>query len=88
MDTLDVKLMDTKIQLFLNSLDIIAESIFENFVELATFMTINASFGSQKFNKGPGGRPKRAQSIRFSKENSLLNWDCVSDFPNSLLNGK
>ena len=49
-----------------NSLDIFAESIFENFVELATFMTINASFESpvytppresQKFNKGPGGRP-------------------------------
>ena len=66
MDTLDVKLRDTKIQPFLNSLDIFAESIFENFVELATFMTINASFespvytpprGSQKFNKGPGGRP-------------------------------
>ena len=66
MDTLDVKLRDTKIQPFLNSLDIFAESIFENFVELATFMTINASFESpvytppresQKFNKGPGGRP-------------------------------
>lgn len=66
MDTLDVKLMDTKIQLFLNSLDIFTESIFENFVELATFMTINASFespvytpprGSQKFIKGPGWRP-------------------------------
>ena len=66
MDTLDVKLMDTKILLFLNSLDIFAESIFENFVELATFMTINASFespvytpprGSHKFNKGPSGRP-------------------------------
>ena len=46
MDTLDVKLMDTKIPLFLNSLDIFAESIFWNFVELSTFMTINASFES------------------------------------------
>ena len=31
---------------------------------------------------------KRAQSIRFSKENSLLNWDCVSDFLISLLSEK
>ena len=31
---------------------------------------------------------KRAQSIRFSKENSLLNLDCVSDFLISLLNEK
>ena len=61
MDTLYVKLKDTKIQPFLNSLDIFAESIFENFVELETIMTIEASFESldytpvvQKFNKGPG----------------------------------
>ena len=98
MDTLYVKLMDTKIQPFLNSLDIFAESIFENFVELATFMTINASFespvytpprGSQNSMKVPDVRAsngsartlnaqnildlKRTQSIRFSKENSLLN---------------